>query len=201
MVRFVVLLLLVGACADEAVPWTCDPGEGPSMMTFSSIDLSGQDLTCVRHDEVVGCTGECCHAHPISSSATPVACASPCLAFDEASCAGDAECYVARDATAFYSGASDSFIGCFPITRFSFTSLPCAQRDAAECPYDGQCAGLYNMAAGESFSECVAPSQIAGSCSAVPTCSPPPPTCPADRTPGVANGCYTGACIPNALCV
>jgi hypothetical protein len=135
-------------------------------------------------------------------SATPVACSSsPCLGLDETACAGHALCYVARDATKFYTGATDSFLGCFPTTMYSSSSLACAQRQAAECPYGGMCAGLYNMTAGESFSECIDASQIAGSCSEVATCTTPPPACPADRTPGVANGCYTGACIPNALCV
>jgi Cys-rich repeat protein len=39
-----------------------------------------------------------------------------------------------------------------------------------------------------------------GDCNGTVTCNSAPPTCPANTTPGVANGCYTGYCIPLNQC-
>ena len=188
----------LGACtSDEWYP-VCNTGEGPGMSTVTHVRFSATNLTCTRHDTVWGCTGECCHIHLISES-EPVGCDDPCIARDEVSCASDARCWVARDFTAFYSGAGNGFLGCFPHTSvFSFTS--CELRSGDTCAFDGTCIGLYNHAASDAFVECVHETPIAGSCTEVATCSTPPPACPSDRTPGVAAGCFTGACIPNDLC-
>jgi hypothetical protein len=150
---------------------------------------------CRLQTDIIGCTGECCMPEQISSTLTPTACDSPCLALDEAACTSDARCYVARDRTAFYTGAVE-FIGCFPATSMP-SSLSCGLRAADTCAYGGTCAGLYTQSG---FVECVDESQIAGTCTGAVTCTTTAPTCPGDRTPGVANGCYTGACIPNDLC-
>jgi len=205
MRRLVVLVLvLVPACADLGLGGgdddsiRCGSGEGPLDIRSSSIDLVAEDLTCVLRESHFGCSGECCHPRLISSSMSPVACASPCLALDAASCASDSRCYVARDLTAFYSGAPDSFVGCYPRVRYSSSSGACAQRTADDCTADGMCEGLYDVSS--KFVECIDAALTAGSCTEVATCTKSPPTCPADRTPGVAGGCYTGACIPTALC-
>src|SRR5262245_61836607 len=190
----------LGACTqdDDWYPM-CDHGEGPLMETFTAVSVSAKDLTCVRMVAVIGCDGECCHAHPISESTTPTACEGLCVALDEASCARDARCYVARDFAAFYRGAPDSFLGCFPNT-FAWSSDACELRNADGCASNGMCAGLYHRSSSDTFVECVGESVIAGSCTEVATCMKPPPSCSAGRTPGVAAGCYTGACIPNDLC-
>ena len=39
-----------------------------------------------------------------------------------------------------------------------------------------------------------------GNCYGSVTCNSAPPQCPANTTPGVANGCYTGYCIPVSQC-
>jgi hypothetical protein len=39
-----------------------------------------------------------------------------------------------------------------------------------------------------------------GDCTGAILCNAAPPACPTGTTPGIANGCYTGYCIPNIYC-
>ena len=48
--------------------------------------------------------------------------------------------------------------------------------------------------------ECVPVGTGPGDCYGTVTCTNAPPACPANTTPGVANGCYTGYCIPISAC-
>ena len=200
--RILLLLLLgVAGCVDDGgddddYP-VCNPGEGPTHFTISSIYVNPNDLTCSRFDSEWGCSGTCCHAQPLGGGTQgPVPCSGECVGLDEATCRTE-RCYVARDMAAYYAGA-DSFLGCYPLNRFNSTQETCLSRTAGECAYDSACAGLYDAAG--MFVEC-ANERVAGSCSEPATCTMAAPTCETDRTPGVADGCYTGSCIPNALCV
>jgi len=47
---------------------------------------------------------------------------------------------------------------------------------------------------------CVPTSHDPGQCTGAVICGMPAPACPAGTTPGIANGCYTGYCIPNSAC-
>lgn len=47
---------------------------------------------------------------------------------------------------------------------------------------------------------CVPTDQDVGSCTGSVTCNMAAPSCPPDTTPGIANGCYTGFCIPTSSC-
>lgn len=200
--RALVVLLCVAGCvddggADDDYP-VCSAGEGPSHFTIKAISLNANDLTCTEFQSEWGCSGTCCHAQMLGGgSISPVPCTGTCVGLDETSCLQQ-DCYVARDMAAFYVGAPDSFLGCYPDAEFSSTSKPCSERTAGECASDGACAGLYD--ATKKFVECVNEQLVAGSCSEPATCTTTAPTCPADRTPGVADGCYTRACIPNASC-
>jgi len=193
----------LGACStedeDDDSYWCRSGAIPPGKYTY--VSFSGKDLSCARHDDLVTCPGggDCCQMPVINSTTQPVACDGPCVTLDETSCASAWQCYVARDVAAFYRGAPDSFLGCFPRTP-SWTSHACEFRSADTCPSDGTCAGLYEQSSSATFVGCVDETLIAGSCTEVATCMKPPPSCPADRTPGVAAGCYTGACIPNDLC-
>jgi hypothetical protein len=189
----------LGACTstdDDDDAYWCSGGGGPTM-PLSYVSFSVADLTCTRYDGQLACTGNCCRHTNITTM--PVACNGPCVTLDEISCASDAWCFVARDFTAFYTGAPDRFLGCFPKTPFS-SRAGCEERDVTTCAFDGRCAGLYHASSPAKFVECIDEAVIAGSCTEVATCMTRPPSCPADRTPGVAAGCYTGACIPNDLC-
>jgi hypothetical protein len=63
-----------------------------------------------------------------------------------------------------------------------------------------QCdAGTMNLV-GSCTATCVPVGHDPGQCTGAVTCTTQPPQCPADSTAGIANGCYTGYCIPNADC-
>lgn len=48
--------------------------------------------------------------------------------------------------------------------------------------------------------QCVATQGDPGSCTGDVTCGAAPPACPPGATPGIANGCYTGYCLPLSDC-
>ncbi|MEJ7602805.1 MAG: hypothetical protein WKG01_33265 [Kofleriaceae bacterium] len=50
------------------------------------------------------------------------------------------------------------------------------------------------------FALCAPEGVDPGLCHEVATCERVAPACGTGRTPGVANGCYTGACIPDDVC-
>jgi hypothetical protein len=54
--------------------------------------------------------------------------------------------------------------------------------------------------AGPCKATCVPTNQDPGQCYGTVLCNTAPPACPANTTPGVASGCYTGFCIPVADC-
>lgn len=135
-------------------------------------------------------------------------CESSCSDLDEAQCRVAAECRIARDWNAFYDG-EPSFEGCYERPTYEAGDPlpePCSQLDAEQCSRHGECAGLYRMNASvptgaprAEFQECVAEAQVAGTCTPA-ACRQVAPICPAGTTPGVANGCWTGSCIPDAFC-
>jgi hypothetical protein len=61
-------------------------------------------------------------------------------------------------------------------------------------PNAGVCAPLTCVA------ECVPNALDPGDCYGAVACDAAPPACPAGTTPGVANGCWTGYCIPTSQC-
>jgi hypothetical protein len=50
------------------------------------------------------------------------------------------------------------------------------------------------------FVACVPEQAHAGTCAGATTCDIAAPRCPVGTTPGIANGCYTGVCIPTTYC-
>ena len=60
------------------------------------------------------------------------------------------------------------------------------------------CTGM--IANGICTAQCVAVENDPGSCTGPVVCDAVGPHCPANTTAGIANGCYTGYCIPNADC-
>ncbi|MEZ4404769.1 MAG: hypothetical protein R3B06_32565 [Kofleriaceae bacterium] len=82
-------------------------------------------------------------------------------------------------------GAGCEAIDCAPGSHCVETCLPQPCMDPAGCP--DICRG-----------ECV--SDGPGQCQGVVVCDAIPPVCPAGTEPGVANGCWTGYCIPSDTC-
>jgi len=137
-------------------------------------------------------------------------CESECSTMSESECLDASQCRVTREHDAYYVNAP-SFEGCYEKT-YNVTGdaveLPCEMRDAEQCAMGSQCTGLYDMNDGAlplhaprgEFRGCIDEAQVAGTCHGQVACRAEPPTCPANTTPGVANGCWTGSCIPNSVC-
>jgi len=73
-----------------------------------------------------------------------------------------------------------------------------------QCPMgshcEQQCAKCNSIGCQDACSPACVPDAGWGECTGQITCNMGPPSCPANTTPGIANGCYTGYCIPNAAC-
>lgn len=92
----------------------------------------------------------------------------------------------------------------------------CDGLDALECSRHDDCAAVHFSTCdsgdsdalqepecyAESFEACIPETSTIdpGSCDGDVQCESLPPDCPADSTPGIANGCWTGYCIPLASC-
>ena len=143
----------------------------------------------------------CGVACPVASIPLPSwgACDSPCRALDAPACAASTECRIALDWSKHYTTGSD-FLGCYPLDT-NHTTLSCGGLDAQACSTAAGCSALYELTSGTTaFKECIPEGQLAGSCTEAATCTTPPPACPSNTMAGVANGCYTGACIPDQFC-
>ncbi|MDB4955624.1 MAG: hypothetical protein JWO36_3193 [Myxococcales bacterium] len=65
---------------------------------------------------------------------------------------------------------------------------------------EDQCTGPANGQPGTCAPQCVPTNHDPGSCTGTITCATPRPACPVGSSAGIANGCYTGYCIPNEDC-
>jgi hypothetical protein len=71
--------------------------------------------------------------------------------------------------------------------------------DGGSCPDGHQCDSARNTCVPCTGSSCGG-SKDPGSCNGAVTCGDAPPVCPSGTVPGIADGCYTGFCIPLAAC-
>lgn len=130
-------------------------------------------------------------------------CDSSCRAMDEATCAATAGCRIARDWSAYYDVATTpDFLGCYPTDTTRSTAL-CDGLDAQVCSEQDACTALYEKQPNgtTTFQQCINEGQIAGTCYGQTLCDRAQPACPSGTTVGIANGCYTNACIPDQFCV
>ena len=136
-------------------------------------------------------------------------CGSPCETLDEAACAASSECRVVRDARCAVAGScATEFVGCFPLDNVRNPNLDCfAARDGWTCSQSAACSALHDVSACSTSGECFRPFALCvpegkspGRCFEQAACDAAPPGCPPNARPGVANGCYTGACIPVEHC-
>ena len=135
-------------------------------------------------------------------------CDSACERKTEAQCEAAPQCRVARDWRNYYQTTSASFLGCYPLDMAPQTSNSCKGLGAQDCSRRNACTALYKEIAADcvgcaihEFAECIPEKQQVGSCVGTLTCDIAQPPCPDGTTPGIANGCYTLACIPNELCI
>jgi hypothetical protein len=80
------------------------------------------------------------------------------------------------------------------------TCVPDITCASIDCGQGYQCVEQCDALVGPCDPTCVPTGTDPGTCGGAVSCSQPPPSCPANTTAGVANGCWTGFCIPNADC-
>ena len=135
-------------------------------------------------------------------------CGSTCETLDRSACAADPGCRVVDDAECSVGLVClTNYIGCFPVDTIPSTSIDCFTADAWDCSRDNACTAYHSYDACPTDGECSRPFEMCtpegsspGRCHDPVSCDRTPPVCGAGKVPGVANGCYTGACIPSHLC-
>jgi hypothetical protein len=214
MRHLVLALVLLGGCSlypfDGDGDDVCDQPYDLAQPAPERL-INPETLVCEEFSYGYPCNSEC---GPCPGSAEYIPpwgrCESECTGLAEAQCIDAPTCRIARSETEYYTG-QPSFQGCYqtsdPFSGDAFVA-PCETLDAEGCARDAACTGLYDLSdcgptedcARTAFRGCIDEAQIAGTCDAPVSCRSLPPSCPANTTPGVASGCWTGSCIPNALC-
>jgi hypothetical protein len=144
-------------------------------------------------------------------------CNGSCEALDEATCETEATCRVIRDARCAVSGLCETdFVGCVATDQFIDSSMSCNQiTDGETCSRNPSCTAFHreNACGGLPFRDspipppcmaefafCADENSDPGRCQEQAICDIPTPPCPSGTTAGVADGCFTGVCIPDDLC-
>lgn len=228
MRRLLVLLLLLPGCFvffdehgkggddDDCLLPPAEDQPLPGPRTSIALQRNPQTLVC---EAVGGGPGTCnpqCGPCPETSELAPVPswgfCFSACESLDEAQCASDPSCRVIKDAECAISGTCETdFLACVVTDQFTDPTLDCTQlTDADSCSRNPACTA-YHLSTGctldnndpsctAEFAFCGPEGRGAGRCFDQAACDRTPPNCPAGTTAGVADGCFTDACIPNDLC-
>lgn len=171
-----------------------------------------EQLTCQQVGG--GCDpacGPCAETADLAPLPSWGVCSSRCEFLDESACAADASCRVVKDARCAVAGTCiTDFAGCFPVDNQPDPRLACASaKDGWTCSRSAACTALHvvdlvcppdGSLCGRPFVLCIDEGKDVGRCGDPVACDRAPPSCPTGTTPGVANGCYTDACIPRALC-
>jgi len=138
-------------------------------------------------------------------------CGSSCEALDETSCAKRDDCRVVKDARCAIGGnCLTDFMGCFPTDNFVDPSVDCSRTtDGETCSRSNLCTAFHSnepcplatdAACPRPFALCMPEGATPGRCHDPALCDALPPPCPTGTVAGVANGCYSGVCIPLDLC-
>jgi hypothetical protein len=149
---------------------------------------------------------------PIPSWGT---CFSSCENLDETTCGARTDCRVVKDAFCAVQGdCFTDFLGCFPTDNFIDESVDCASAfDGETCSRNPACTAFHRQEAcplkpedpappqcQRDFAFCMPEGVSPGVCNAPVACDSAGPNCPSGTTAGIAEGCFTGACIPLDLC-
>ncbi len=193
-----------------------DPCDRPIIQEGYSHRLVNPDTLACQTFTQPGCD-EACGPCPAGAIYVPPwgECSSPCVGLSESACLADDQCRVARSYNDYYApySTADDYMGCYPLNTGPAPDVErCEGLDAEQCAWQSDCSALYDGAPGQcnafapeqcigaQFKECITETRTeAGECVGA-SCRQAPPSCPSGTTPGVANGCYTGACIPFQFC-
>lgn len=204
----VALLALVPACPEHG------KGNGGDDVCFDQSTGFGEphlrnpsDLICVAFNTT--CDPSCGPCEKADGVLLPPwgACPSECDTLGETQCKAAPGCRVARDAGCTVGGNTcfTDFLGCFSISR-SAPANPCFKADAETCASNAMCEAHHRQTACPSgecarpFVACTPAGQSPGHCTGQVTCDAATPSCPPGTTPGILNGCFTGACIVTSAC-
>ncbi len=176
-------------------------------------------LVCESYGQPPSCNPECgpCPAF-VGDGAGDLApiptwgvCGSSCEGLGESACAARSDCRVTKDAWCTLAGDCETdFLGCFPTDMTVDATIDCERADSWQCSRNSSCTayhrGVYPHLTDEApqqtrpFAFCADEGTDPGRCYDVVGCRAAPPACPANTMPAVANGCYTGVCIPTEFC-
>jgi hypothetical protein len=172
-----------------------------------------ENLTCQTFGPI--CDPECGPCPLAASQPTPTwgLCGSTCDSLTESACSADPACRVIKDVRCALGQqlCATDYLGCFPTDQGTDHTLDCfAAEDGTTCSMSNACVAMHRADCSgaanippecvRSFALCAPEGADPGRCHEVATCERLPPVCGSEETPGVANGCYTGACIPNDVC-
>jgi hypothetical protein len=228
MLRFasvVAVLMPLGACTlwfdDDDGDNRCDvyaAAEGDGQQDIAPAPLRDpSDLTC---DDYGGpyCNPECgpCPLYETTADLAPLPsygyCGHICETYNQGQCETDPQCRVVLDADCSIGESTcfTNFMGCFPTDNQQDTSVDCWSADAWTCSRSNECTAYHSSApcgpnedcsgTGRPFELCAVEGEDPGGCEQA-YCDRAPPQCPAGTFPGVRDGCYTDACIPNKFCL
>ena len=217
LVSLAMLLALASGCTlvfvddggDDDICVFAEPASAPAPQR------NPDTLTCESFGG--GCIPECgpcpaAEAEPALRQPIPSwgFCGSTCESLPEAACATDPGCRVVKDAACAVSGdCTTDFLGCFPTDQFTDPEVDCfAARDGFACSQSAACTAYHRGSLslqgppdpGRAFALCAPEGKSPGACSGQVICRAAAPACPSSTTPGIENGCYTGACIPLDVC-
>ncbi|MGN6109420.1 MAG: hypothetical protein ACTHU0_30210 [Kofleriaceae bacterium] len=182
-------------------------GEGPPIASLELRDPG--DLVCRAFGQP--CDSRCGPCPAATADLAPIptwgVCGSTCEGLAENECARSPECRVIKDAACGLTHTClVDFLGCFPVDTATEPNVNCfAARDGWSCSRSSACTAFHrNDASGPNdpreFAMCAPEGRSPGLCAGPVLCDGPAPSCPAGTTPGIADNCYTGACIPLDLC-
>ncbi len=138
-------------------------------------------------------------------------CESECTGLDEASCLESPGCrgiYAEPYCGDGVSCDGYGFVECWSVDQsgpiqgecIGLDAYACSMHDDCIAKHESVCSGPEACSLG-GFQACYPePIDDAGACWGEVNCRSLPPECPTDTTPGIANGCWTGGCIPLDEC-
>jgi len=199
-----------------------DRGSGDDQCDLVAAQELVADPAPLRNPETLSCqsfgTGcdPACGPCPLADPSQPIPtwgfCGHSCEQLTETACSADPSCRVIKDVRCLLGrDCTTDFLGCFPTDQGIDNSIDCfAAEDGATCSRSNACVAMHRADCSgaanippecvRTFALCAPEGADIGRCHEVATCDVPTPACGVNETAGVANGCYTGACIPDDVC-
>ncbi len=204
----VVLSSLIACTSDkdgEVCPWDDFDLVGESALR------NPEDLTCrTQHSSGDACGETADRAADTASIEPPWGlCDSECDRLPASECALEKQCRLVVDAScvARCDCLDAGFVTCVAIGTGMIDRAGCTGAGAEVCSLLPHCAAYHRITASgrtgtdpQPFAFCAPEDREPGACYEAAVCGSPAPSCAPGTHPGVSNGCFSGACIPEDLC-